>query len=229
MAAPTPVSSLVHSRTLVTAGVYLVIRFRIINSVKTNITIAIIFLLTRAAAGIIAITEKDLKKTIAISTLRQLGIIFFTAIIKLPSLAFFHLCTHATFKALLFVNCGITIRIISGNQDRRQATFTKRNNAIPSETIKISGIRLIGFPFIAGFYSKDLILEKSNFFSAIRTTILLTISCITTIIYTRKILPENFFFLEERFTIIISEKNNAYLTATTIAAPLPTIIGAARF
>jgi NADH-ubiquinone oxidoreductase chain 5 len=160
MAAPTPVSALVHSSTLVTAGVYLIIRFnKVIIFSGIDKILFYISVLTIFISGLIANFEVDLKKIIALSTLSQLGLIIIILRLRLKLLAFYHLLTHAVFKSLLFICAGIIIHLINNNQDIRLSG--KLNEFIPFTIIRfyISRIALIGFPFLAGFYSKDLIME----------------------------------------------------------------------
>lgn len=160
IAAPTPVSALVHSSTLVTAGIYLLIRF---NNLLLDLFILKILLLlsglTIFIAGITANYEFDLKKIIALSTLRQLGLIIRILRIGLPDLAFFHLLTHAIFKALLFMCAGVVIHIINNIQDIRYMGGIRYYLPFTSLCLNISNIALCGIPFLAGFYSKDIILE----------------------------------------------------------------------
>ncbi len=121
IAAPTPVSALVHSSTLVTAGVFLLIRFYpFLHSIKMfNTAILIIAVCTMLIAGLRATTECDMKKIIALSTLRQLGIIITRIGLNAPRLAFFHILTHALFKALLFICAGSFINCHLHTQDLR--------------------------------------------------------------------------------------------------------------
>lgn len=164
IAAPTPVSALVHSSTLVTAGVYLLIRFNYLL-VDTFFLKSLLLLsgLTIFIAGIRANYEFDLKKIIALSTLRQLGLIIRILRIGLPNLAFFHLLTHAIFKALLFICAGVIIHLINDIQDIRFIGGIRLYVPLTSLCINISNIALCGIPFLAGFYSKDLILELVSF------------------------------------------------------------------
>ena len=161
IAAPTPVRALVHSSTLVTAGVFLLIRFYpFLSSIKIfNFWILIFSSLTIFMAGIRALVERDIKKIVALSTLRQLGVIISSIGLGLFNLAFFHLITHALFKALLFICVGTLIHLHHHRQDLRN--FGNLFNQLPLTTscINIANMALCGLPFISGFYSKDLIIE----------------------------------------------------------------------
>nr|YP_010528117.1 NADH dehydrogenase subunit 5 [Rhyzodiastes puetzi]UXW64219.1 NADH dehydrogenase subunit 5 [Rhyzodiastes puetzi] len=160
MAAPTPVSALVHSSTLVTAGVYLLIRFNyLIVSSFLGKFLLIISVLTMFMAGLIANFEYDLKKIIALSTLSQLGLMMSILSMGLIKLAFFHLLTHALFKALLFMCVGGIIHNFKGIQDIRYLGSLEKFMPITCISFNISNLALCGVPFLAGFYSKDLILE----------------------------------------------------------------------
>nr|YP_010329948.1 NADH dehydrogenase subunit 5 [Pseudoips prasinana]UNP54704.1 NADH dehydrogenase subunit 5 [Pseudoips prasinana] len=164
MAAPTPVSALVHSSTLVTAGVYLLIRF---NMLLLDIFFLKILLLlsglTMFMAGIAANYEFDLKKIIALSTLSQLGLMMSILSMGLPDLAFFHLLSHAMFKALLFMCAGVIIHMMNDMQDIRFMGGISMYIPLTSLCMNISNLALCGIPFLAGFYSKDLILEMVSF------------------------------------------------------------------
>lgn len=160
IAAPTPVSALVHSSTLVTAGVYLLIRFNIlfVDTILRKILL-LIGGLTIFIAGIAANFEFDLKKIIALSTLSQLGLIMRILAIGFPKLAFFHLLTHALFKALLFICAGSVIHNIKNSQDIRDIGGLIYFIPFTTTCINTANLALCGMPFLAGFYSKDLILE----------------------------------------------------------------------
>lgn len=164
IAAPTPVSALVHSSTLVTAGVYLLIRFNnLIRLLPICQWLLIISSLTMFIAGLGANFEFDLKKIIALSTLRQLGLIIRILSIGFPILAFFHLLTHALFKALLFICAGVVIHCIKNFQDIRYIGALINQLPITISYFNVANFALCGFPFLAGFYSKDLILEIVSF------------------------------------------------------------------
>lgn len=160
IAAPTPVSALVHSSTLVTAGVYLLIRFNLLF-LDTLLRKMLLLAsgLTMFMAGLGANFEFDLKKIIALSTLSQLGLIMRTLALGFVKLAFFHLLTHALFKALLFICAGAIIHNIKGSQDIRDIGILSFYMPFTSSCLNVANLALCGFPFLAGFYSKDVILE----------------------------------------------------------------------
>lgn len=164
IAAPTPVSALVHSSTLVTAGVFLIIRFYpFLKSIKFfHEFILATACLTILIAGVAATFEPDIKKIIALSTLSQLGVMIRRIGLHIPSVAIFHLLTHALFKALLFICAGIIIHFIAHNQDLRTTGSTFSLN-ITSSCFIVANLALCGSPFLAAFYSKDAILECSLF------------------------------------------------------------------
>nr|UIF93653.1 NADH dehydrogenase subunit 5 [Parallelia stuposa] len=164
MAAPTPVSALVHSSTLVTAGVYLLIRFNFLLLDTFFLKILLLLSgLTMFMAGISANYEFDLKKIIALSTLSQLGLMMSILSMGMPDLAFFHLLTHAMFKALLFMCAGVIIHMMNDMQDIRFMGGISFYIPLTSLCMNISNLALCGIPFLAGFYSKDLILELVSF------------------------------------------------------------------
>nr|ARH53760.1 NADH dehydrogenase subunit 5 [Carpelimus fuliginosus] len=159
MAAPTPVSSLVHSSTLVTAGVYLLIRFY--SGLNSSLLTFLLFIgvMTMFMAGLGANYEFDLKKIIALSTLSQLGLMMSILAMGELNLAFFHLLTHALFKATLFMCAGSMIHLLLDYQDIRSMGNMIVQLPMTCMIFNISNLSLCGFPFLAGFYSKDLILE----------------------------------------------------------------------
>lgn len=195
IAAPTPVSALVHSSTLVTAGVYLIIRFnKFLISTGVNVLLFFLSILTIFIAGLIANVENDLKKIIALSTLSQLGLIMIILRAGFSIIAFFHLLTHAIFKSLLFMCAGVVIHLIINNQDIR--FFGNLNEIIPFTIIRffISNLALCGFPFLAGFYSKDLIIEIIYFYQInVFILIFILVSLILTVRYSVRLFYYLFF------------------------------------
>jgi len=157
MAAPTPVSALVHSSTLVTAGVYLLIRFNYMLGLSNFLFYIGVFTIFMSGLG--ANLETDLKKIIALSTLSQLGLIIITLGLGMVEFSFFHLITHAMFKSLLFLCAGVFIHSMGDTQDIRHLGGAIVGCPLTSFYFIISSIALCGFPFFSGFYSKDFILE----------------------------------------------------------------------
>nr|DAC76825.1 TPA_asm: NADH dehydrogenase subunit 5 [Pseudomyrmex particeps] len=190
MAAPTPVSSLVHSSTLVTAGVYLLIRFNhMLMSSGMNLSLYMLSLLTMFMAGLMANFEYDLKKIIALSTLSQLGLMMMILSVGMKDMSFFHLEIHAVFKSLLFLCSGSMIHSMLNNQDIRY--YGKMNEFIPFVMMSfyISSLSLCGLPFMAGFYSKDLIMEI--FYSMSSNLFIIMMSCLSlcfTVSYTVRLI-----------------------------------------
>nr|UYG49254.1 NADH dehydrogenase subunit 5 [Abscondita chinensis] len=159
MSAPTPVSSLVHSSTLVTAGVYLLIRFNFCLSLNLMYFMLFISTMTMFMSGLGANFEYDLKKIIALSTLSQLGLMMSILFLGDYKLAFFHLLSHALFKALLFMCAGCMIHNLMNCQDIRFMGSLINFMPLTCTFFNISNFSLCGLPFLSGFYSKDLILE----------------------------------------------------------------------
>lgn len=157
IAAPTPVSALVHSSTLVTAGVYLIIRFS--PGVGERRMLFVLGCRTTFIARLGAFLETDLKKIIALSTLSQLGLIITILSLGWSELAFFHLLSHSLFKALLFIRAGSVIHRVGGYQDIRLIGGLVFLKPLTVRVINVANLSLCGTPFLSGFYSKDLILE----------------------------------------------------------------------
>nr|YP_009654843.1 NADH dehydrogenase subunit 5 [Placosternum urus]QCI09410.1 NADH dehydrogenase subunit 5 [Placosternum urus] len=160
MAAPTPVSALVHSSTLVTAGVYLLIRF---NNLFMSYNLDIILMmscLTMFMSGLAANFEYDLKKIIALSTLSQLGLMMSILFMGYFYVSYMHMLTHAFFKALMFLCAGLIIHCMNDNQDIRYMGNLVYSLPFTCSCFCISNLSLCGFPFLSGFYSKDLVLEQ---------------------------------------------------------------------
>nr|QWB85838.1 NADH dehydrogenase subunit 5 [Dynamostes audax] len=188
MAAPTPVSSLVHSSTLVTAGVYLVIRFNFALGENLMMLSLFISCLTMFMSGLGANFEFDLKKIVALSTLSQLGLMMSILFLGAYKLAFFHLLIHALFKALLFMCAGNVIHLMSNCQDIRYMGALMKNLPVTCCLFNICNFSLCGFPFLSGFYSKDLIVEfMSMSFLNVFIYILFYLSIGLTVMYTLRL------------------------------------------
>jgi len=161
MEGPTPVSALIHAATLVTAGVYLIIRCSPLFEFSSTVLFVILFFggLTAFFAATVALTQDDIKKVIAYSTCSQLGYMVFICGLSDYNASIFHLINHAFFKALLFLAAGSVIHAMQGEQDLRK--FGSLINLIPYtySMMLVGFLALAGFPFLSGFYSKDLILE----------------------------------------------------------------------
>lgn len=187
IAAPTPVSSLVHSSTLVTAGVYLIIRFNLIINLRFYLIItSLITIFIRAFS---ALYESDLKKVIALSTLSQLGLMIFSLSLGLKDLAFFHLIRHAMFKSLIFLCAGAYIHFYNGSQESRIASYLPNFSTLFSIYFLYSNLSLIGIFFLSGFYSKDLIIEGLILVETkLFVTLLIYLSVILTLGYTIRLL-----------------------------------------
>lgn len=159
MAAPTPVSALVHSSTLVTAGVYILIRFRFLLYQYNLYIFLFISVFTIFISGLGANFEYDMKKIIALSTLSQLGLIMRVLFMGFPVVSFFHLLTHAFFKALLFLCSGLFIHCMNDTQDVRYMGCMVNNLPYVSICFGVSNLSLCGLPYLSGFYRRDLVLE----------------------------------------------------------------------
>lgn len=160
MAGPTPVSALIHAATMVTAGVYMIVRSNILFTLAplTLHIIAIIGLSTAVLGALIALTQTDIKKVLAYSTVSQLGYMFLGLGVGAYSGAFFHVLTHAFFKALLFLGAGSVIHAVSGEQDMRKMGGLKDKLPVTYWTMLIGTLAISGIPPFAGFFSKDEIL-----------------------------------------------------------------------
>lgn len=161
MEGPTPVSSLLHAATMVTAGVFLVLRCSILFEESTFFLVILAFFggITAFFSAFIALFQWDLKKVIAYSTCSQLGYMFLSCGLSFYSVALFHLFNHAFFKALLFLSAGSVIHALGDEQDMRRMGATGRFLPFTLSAIVFASFAIMGFPFLTGFYSKDLVLE----------------------------------------------------------------------
>ncbi len=163
MEGPTPVSALIHAATMVTAGVFLLIKIFPLFNLYPEILNIVIFLstLTFLLSGIIAIFEKDLKRILAYSTISQIGYMFFAIGISYPLLAFLHLLTHAFFKSLLFLSSGNVMHLIHKKIDIFETRGMRKIHPFTSYTFLLGSLALSGFPLTGGFISKELIINAS--------------------------------------------------------------------
>ncbi|MGC6412507.1 MAG: NADH-quinone oxidoreductase subunit L [Candidatus Puniceispirillaceae bacterium] len=163
MEGPTPVSALIHAATMVTAGVFMICRLSpVIEFAPVALDIiTIVGALTAIFAATVGMTQFDIKRVIAYSTCSQLGYMFFAAGVSAYPAAMFHLTTHAFFKALLFLGAGSVIHALSDEQDLRKMGGIWKQVPVTYAMMWIGSLALAGFPFFAGFYSKDMILEAA--------------------------------------------------------------------
>lgn len=161
MEGPTPVSALIHAATMVTAGIYLTVRFSPLleYTQSTLILITILGSLTCFFAGSVGLVQNDIKKVIAYSTCSQLGYMFFSCGVSNYTTGLFHLMNHAFFKALLFLSAGSIIHAMADEQDMRKYGGLIKSLPFTYSAMLIGSLSLMGFPFMTGFYSKDAILE----------------------------------------------------------------------
>ena len=161
MEGPTPVSALIHAATMVTAGVFLIARSSPLFEHSSNMLnfITILGACTAFFAATVGLLQNDLKRVIAYSTCSQLGYMVFACGLSNYSVGVFHLVNHAFFKALLFLGAGSIIHAVADEQDMRKMGGLKNLVPFTYSTMVIGSLALIGFPFLTGFYSKDVILE----------------------------------------------------------------------
>nr|YP_009917958.1 NADH dehydrogenase subunit 5 [Pseudoboletia maculata]QLM02006.1 NADH dehydrogenase subunit 5 [Pseudoboletia maculata] len=182
MEGPTPVSALLHSSTMVVAGVFLLVRTNDLFTISPQAQSLVLILGSATAifAASTAIAQHDIKKIIAYSTTSQLGLMVCSVGIGQPMLAFFHICTHAFFKAMLFLCSGSIIHSLNDEQDLRKMAGLSSLLPVTSACLALGSLALMGTPFLAGFYSKDLILEAAS--ASLLNTLGISLSIIATML-----------------------------------------------
>lgn len=183
MAGPTPVSALIHAATMVTAGIYMIIRSNVLYALApfSSEFVAVVGLVTAIFAATIGLKQNDIKKVLAYSTVSQLGYMFVAVGVGAYASGLFHLVTHAFFKALLFLCAGSVIHSMSGEQDIRKMGGLKKYLPVTHLTFLIGTLAISGIPPFAGFFSKDEILAKSYTHSFIMFLVLAFTSILTAV------------------------------------------------
>jgi len=189
MAGPTPVSALIHAATMVTAGVYMMARMHFLYAFVPGVleTVAWIAALTALVAAVIAVAQNDIKKILAYSTISQLGFMFAGIASSNFTAGMFHVVTHAFFKALLFLGAGAVIHALHGEQDIRKMGGLGRKLPLLTAVFVVGGLALAGFPFSAGFVSKDLILAAADVNAPRPVYVLLAATALITAFYTTRL------------------------------------------
>lgn len=193
MEGPTPVSALIHAATMVTAGVYLLIRTSPLIEYSSTVLIISLWLgaITTVFSSLIGLFQQDIKKVIAYSTMSQLGMMVIAIGLSSYNIALFHLVNHAFYKGLLFLGAGAVIHAVSDNQDFRKYGGLRLFLPLTYSVMLIASLSLVAFPFMTGFYSKDFILESAYgqfYFSSTVVYFIATIGAMFTTLYSVKVL-----------------------------------------
>ena len=193
MEGPTPVSALIHAATMVTAGVYLLMRSSPLIEYSSTLLLLCLWLgaITTIFSSLIGLFQQDIKKVIAYSTMSQLGMMVIAIGLSSYNIALFHLINHAFYKGLLFLGAGAIIHAVMDNQDFRKYGGLLAYLPLTYSVMLIASLSLVAFPFMTGYYSKDFILESAYgqyYFSSITVYIIATIGAIFTTLYSIKVL-----------------------------------------
>ena len=194
MAGPTPVSALIHAATMVTAGVYLVVRAHALFELS-DVALAVVLvvgLVTALFAGTSALGQNDIKRVLAYSTVSQLGYMFFAAGMGAFGAAMFMLAAHAFYKALMFLGAGSVIHAMGGEQDMRKMGGLLRRMPVTGYTFLAGALALAGVPPLAGFFAKDQILELANHTGRYGAWILMTLGAVLSALYIGRLVPMTF-------------------------------------
>jgi NADH-ubiquinone oxidoreductase chain 5 len=193
MEGPTPVSALIHAATMVTAGVYLLMRSSPLIEYSSTVLLLCLWLgaITTVFSSLIGLFQQDIKKVIAYSTMSQLGMMVIAIGLSSYNIALFHLVNHAFYKGLLFLGAGAVIHAVADNQDFRKYGGLISFLPLTYSVILIASLSLVAFPFMTGFYSKDFILESAYgqyYFSSIVVYFVAVIGAIFTTLYSVKVI-----------------------------------------
>lgn len=228
MEGPTPVSALIHAATMVTAGIYLVIRNSLTYTGTSLTLVTIVGGLTLIMAATIGLVQMDIKRVIAYSTCSQLGYMMMTCGMSNFSGALFHLNTHAYFKALLFLGAGSVIHAINNEQDLRRMGGLTNRMPITYITFLIGSLTLIGTPYLSGYYSKDFIIEVADTTYSIPGYLGYTLSllgAICTAYYSIRLITLTFWTKTNKQSTKDTESDNTTTTILTILAIMSVITG----
>lgn len=223
MEGPTPVSALIHAATMVTAGVFLVCRMSslFVTAPAAMTVVAVIGLFTAIFAASIALTQNDIKKVLAYSTVSQLGFMFLACGVGAFTAAMFHVMTHAFFKALLFLGSGSVIHAMSGEQDMRKMGGLQKKLPITFATMAIGTVAIAGIPPLAGFWSKDEILLGAYNANVIYWVVAFITAGMTAFYMTRMMVKT--FFGEKRYDDHVA----SHLHESPLSMTLPLVVLAA--
>ena len=193
MEGPTPVSALIHAATMVTAGVYLLMRTSPLIEYSSTVLLLCLWIgaITTISSSLIGLFQQDIKKVIAYSTMSQLGMMVIAIGLSSYNIALFHLVNHAFYKGLLFLGAGAVIHAVADNQDFRKYGGLRSFLPLTYSVMLIASLSLVAIPFMTGFYSKDFILESAYgqfYFSSIVVYFIATIGAMFTTLYSAKVL-----------------------------------------
>ena len=227
MEGPTPVSALIHAATMVTAGVYLLMRISPIIEYSSTVLILCLWIgaITTIFSSLVGLFQQDIKKVIAYSTMSQLGMMVIAIGLSSYNIALFHLVNHAFYKALLFLGAGAVIHAVKDNQDFRKYGGLIHYLPLTYSVMLIASLSLIAIPFMTGYYSKDFILESTYgqyHLSSIIIYFIATVGAMFTTLYSVKVLYLT--FLSNPNGSLVNYKQTEYIHESDIYMTIPLII-----